>query len=108
LRAGNFLPGIAMKDTILTAADFAVPSVLLSGTVDYEMYKTFRDQLATVPQTGLVIVELSTLGGDPEVARMMGEDVRFLRARFRSFSSVAVSCGSPGEHADGSDQRPGG
>jgi ATP-dependent protease ClpP protease subunit len=24
-----------------------------------------------------VVVELSTLGGDPEVARMMGEDVRF-------------------------------
>jgi ATP-dependent protease ClpP protease subunit len=24
-----------------------------------------------------VVVELSTLGGDPEVARMMGEDIRF-------------------------------
>jgi hypothetical protein len=26
---------------------------------------------------GLVVTELSTLGGDPEVARMMGEDIRF-------------------------------
>ncbi|MDO7841808.1 peptidase S14 [Sphingomonas immobilis] len=67
-----------MNDTILAAADFAVPSVLLSGTVDYEMYKSFREQLATAPQTGLVVIELSTLGGDPEVARMMGEDIRFL------------------------------
>ena len=25
----------------------------------------------------MVVIELSTLGGDPEVARMMGEDVRF-------------------------------
>jgi len=31
----------------------------------------------TGPTTGLVVVELSTLGGDPEVARMMGEDIRF-------------------------------
>jgi len=30
-----------------------------------------------------------------------------LRARFKSFSSVAVSCGSACEHADGGDQRPG-
>jgi ATP-dependent protease ClpP protease subunit len=29
------------------------------------------------PTEGLVVIELSTLGGDPEVARMMGEDVRF-------------------------------
>jgi len=32
---------------------------------------------------------------------------RFFRARFKSFSSVAVSCGSACEHADGGDQRPG-
>ncbi|HEX4737013.1 MAG TPA: peptidase S14 [Allosphingosinicella sp.] len=31
----------------------------------------------TAPAEGLVVVELSTLGGDPEVARMMGEDIRF-------------------------------
>jgi len=30
-----------------------------------------------------------------------------VRARFKSFSSVAVSCGSACEHADGGDQRPG-
>jgi len=61
----------------LTTADFDTPRVLLAGTVDYEMYKTFRAQLADAPASGLVVVELSTLGGDPEVARMMGEDIRF-------------------------------
>jgi hypothetical protein len=50
--------------------------VLLSGTVDYEMYVGFRDQLGRAPE-GVVAVDLSTLGGDPEVARMMGEDVRY-------------------------------
>src|SRR6201999_3127070 len=35
------------------------------------------EQLTRAPQQGLVVVELSTLGGDPEVARMMGEDIRY-------------------------------
>lgn len=61
----------------LTSIDFRCPSILLSGTVDYAMYQSFRQQLANAPAEGLVSVELSTLGGDPEVARMMGEDVRF-------------------------------
>ncbi len=61
----------------LTPADFHQPAVLLSGTVDYAMYQSFRSQLGTAPADGLVAIELSTLGGDPEVARMMGEDVRF-------------------------------
>jgi ATP-dependent protease ClpP protease subunit len=56
---------------------FKNPSVLLSGPVDYDMYTTFRQQLDHAPAEGLVVVELSTLGGDPEVARMMGEDIRY-------------------------------
>lgn len=61
----------------LTSLDFRCPTILLSGTVDYQMYQSFRDQLAAAPESGLISVELSTLGGDPEVARMMGEDIRF-------------------------------
>jgi hypothetical protein len=61
----------------LVAADFRTPSVALSGPIDYLMYVNFRDQLARAPEAGLVVIELSTLGGDPEVARMMGEDVRY-------------------------------
>ncbi len=52
------------------------PTVLLSGSVDYAMYKDFRQQFAPAHEQDLIVIELSTLGGDPEVARMMGEDVR--------------------------------
>jgi ATP-dependent protease ClpP protease subunit len=64
-----------MNET-LTSADFATPSILLSGAVDYDMYKDFRRQFDAA-KGDLIVVELSTLGGDPEVARMMGEDIRF-------------------------------
>jgi ATP-dependent protease ClpP protease subunit len=66
-----------MESQKLDAAFFRHPSILLSGTVDYEMYRSFREQLQDAPAEGVLTVELSTLGGDPEVARMMGEDVRF-------------------------------
>jgi ATP-dependent protease ClpP protease subunit len=61
----------------LSPDEFNSPAILLAGTVDYDMYKAFRAQLGALKKDGLVVVELSTLGGDPEVARMMGEDVRF-------------------------------
>jgi ATP-dependent protease ClpP protease subunit len=67
----------AELDRSLHAVDFNNPAILLAGPVDYTMYASFRDRLDGAPQTGLVVVELSTLGGDPEVARMMGEDIRF-------------------------------
>lgn len=53
------------------------PPVLLAGAVDYAMYNNFRAQLQNAPLEGDVVIELTTLGGDPEVARMMGEDIRF-------------------------------
>jgi hypothetical protein len=62
---------------ILDAGSFRAPAVVLAGTVDYAMYNSFRDQFTRAPAKGLVVIELSTLGGDPEVARMMGEDVRY-------------------------------
>lgn len=61
----------------LTPGDFLNPPILLAGAVDYAMYSFFRDRLAAAPSEGLVVIELSTLGGDPEVARMMGEDIRY-------------------------------
>ncbi len=66
-----------MQDEPLAASDFVSPAILLSGTVDYDMYNSFRAQLDRDPERGLIVVEISTLGGDPEVARMMGEDIRF-------------------------------
>ena len=79
----------------LTQEDFRNPAVLLSGPVDYQMYSDFRMKLEAAPQEGLIVIELSTLGGDPEVARMMGEDVRFHSAlkpgrRFAFLGKAAV------------------
>jgi hypothetical protein len=60
---------------MMTAKDFAGAAVRLWGACDYAMYDKFVAQLSEA-QGSLVIVALSTLGGDPEVARMMGEDIR--------------------------------
>lgn len=60
----------------LTDKDFEAPGVRLWGTVDYNMYGNFRAQLEAASGPTIVVV-LSTLGGDPEVARMMGEDIRY-------------------------------
>lgn len=66
-----------MDTTPLGPAAFRTPAVLLSGPVDYDMYRDFRRQLGAAGDREIVVVELTTLGGDPEVARMMGEDIRF-------------------------------
>ena len=66
-----------MAHDTLPATAFKSPAIALSGVVDYEMYTKFRAQFDNASDKGIVVIELSTLGGDPEVARMMGEDVRF-------------------------------
>lgn len=57
----------------------AQPHVRLSGTVDEAMYASFREQLEAAPAEGSLVFSITTLGGDPEVARAMGDDVRLLR-----------------------------
>lgn len=61
----------------LAPQTFAWPAILVSGDIDQNLYQRFRTQLVAAPREGIVVTELSTLGGDPEVARMMGEDIRF-------------------------------
>ncbi|RYY25019.1 MAG: peptidase S14 [Sphingomonadales bacterium] len=51
----------------------------LSGIVDQAMYQGFREQLATAPREGPLVIALSTLGGDPEVARLMADELRLIR-----------------------------
>jgi hypothetical protein len=85
----------------LQPQDFASPAILLGGPVDYDMYKSFRSQLDRSKKEGLFVTELSTLGGDPEVARMMGEDIRFhsehsQSARFVFLGKAAIY--SAGNH----------
>jgi len=57
----------------------ARPHVHLAGPVDHDMYESFRTQMANAPADGPLVISISTLGGDPEVARAMGDDIRLLR-----------------------------
>jgi ATP-dependent protease ClpP protease subunit len=57
----------------------STPHIHLSGTVDHAMYQDFRQQLAAAPKDGPLVVAISTLGGDPEVARLMGDELRLIR-----------------------------
>ncbi|GAA0742830.1 peptidase S14 [Sphingomonas sp. ABOLD] len=57
----------------------ATPHLRLQGTVDDAMYQSFRDQLLAAPSDGPLVIALSTLGGDPEVARLMADELRLLR-----------------------------
>ncbi|WP_338244515.1 peptidase S14 [Aurantiacibacter hainanensis] len=61
-------------DTIRTS-----PQLRLIGSVDEAMYAEFRDQLHNAPKKGPLVVALTTLGGNPEIARTMADDVRLLR-----------------------------
>ena len=55
----------------------------LSGPVDQAMYASFSHQLALASTDGPLVVAISTLGGDPEVARLMGDEIRLLREYHR-------------------------
>lgn len=57
----------------------ARPHVHLSGPVDQAMYHGFREQLAAAPADGPLVIAISTLGGDPETARLMGDEIRLIR-----------------------------
>ena len=57
----------------------ARPHIQLHGTVDDAMYTNFKGQLFNAPQDGPLVVAMTTLGGDPEMGRAMGDDIRLLR-----------------------------
>lgn len=57
----------------------AHPHVQLHGPVDGNMYASFKQQVAAAPTDGPLVVSITTLGGDPEMGRAMGDDIRLLR-----------------------------
>jgi ATP-dependent Clp protease protease subunit len=57
----------------------AHPHVQLHGVVDDMMYAAFKQQVANAPSDGPLVVSITTLGGDPEMGRAMGDDIRLLR-----------------------------
>ena len=71
-----------MTDMTNKARDYpllAAPHVKLSGPVNDQMYAAFKQQLADAPTEGAIVFSITTLGGDPEIARAMADDVRLLR-----------------------------
>jgi len=71
-----------MTDTASNASNYpllARPHILLHGVVDDAMYDSFRSQLCAATIDGPLVVSITSLGGDPEMGRAMGEDVRLLR-----------------------------
>jgi len=57
----------------------AIPHIQLHGAVDGDMYTSFKSQLVAAPTEGPLVVSITTLGGDPEMARAMGDTIRLLR-----------------------------
>ena len=57
----------------------ANPQIQLYGPVDGNMYAAFKSQLAHATDDGPLVVSITTLGGDPEMARAMGDSIRLLR-----------------------------
>ena len=71
-----------MTDTRNNAVNYpalAFPQIQLHGTVDDRMYDSFKSQLASASSEGPLVVSITTLGGDPEMARAMGDSIRLLR-----------------------------
>ncbi|MHA6333373.1 ATP-dependent Clp protease proteolytic subunit [Qipengyuania sp. CAU 1752] len=62
------------NQTILTS-----PQLRFVGSIDEAMYNEFRQQLGAAPEDGPLVFNLTTLGGNPEIARCMGDDIRLLR-----------------------------
>ncbi|EMD81799.1 ATP-dependent Clp protease proteolytic subunit [Pacificimonas flava] len=65
--------------------------IRLIGAVDEAMYSSFRSQLAASPTEGALVIAITTLGGNPEVARAMGDDVRLLSETGRQMMMVGKS-----------------
>ena len=57
----------------------ASPHIRLHGVVDDAMYDQFNAQLAEAPRDGPLVLSITTLGGDPEMARAMGDAIRLIR-----------------------------
>ncbi|MGN3974943.1 peptidase S14 [Tsuneonella sp. SYSU-LHT278] len=59
-----------------------VADISLIGTVDEAMVRLLRDKLGALPADGApVLLDMTTLGGDPEMARRMIADLDSARSR---------------------------
>lgn len=70
----------------------SAPQLRLVGRVDEAMYAEFRNQLGAAPEEGSLVIALTTLGGNPEIARAMADDVRLLRDAGRTIYFLGKAC----------------
>ena len=61
----------------------ASPGIRLYGTMDAAMYAEFSEMLSEQAPGGPIVIALTTMDADPEIARSMAEDIRLLRDRGR-------------------------
>ena len=61
----------------------ANPGIRLYGTLNAEMYAEFTERLSEQEPGGPIVIALTTMEGDPEIARSMADDIRLLRDRGR-------------------------
>lgn len=61
----------------------ASPGIRLYGTMDADMYAEFTEMLAEQEPGGPIVIALTTMEGDPDIARSMADDIRLLRDRGR-------------------------
>ncbi|MEL7686335.1 ATP-dependent Clp protease proteolytic subunit [Citromicrobium bathyomarinum] len=61
----------------------ASPGIRLYGAMDAGMYAEFTEMLAEQAPGGPIVIALTTMEGDPEIARSMADDIRLLRDRGR-------------------------
>jgi hypothetical protein len=60
--------------------DMLHPDVRLSGAVNEDMLKGFRDQIASCADGPRpMLIELTTTGGDADVGRQIADDIRLIR-----------------------------
>ena len=57
----------------------AEPHIRLFGPIDDALYAKFRDELEASTDKENIVISLCTLGGNPEIARAMGDDIRLLK-----------------------------
>ena len=55
--------------------------IRLYGTMDAGMYAEFTEMLAEQAPGGPIVIALTTMEGDPEIARSMADDIRLLREK---------------------------
>ena len=80
----EIIPGDPRNPSTQPASQsLASPGIRLYGTMDAGMYAEFTEMLAEQAPGGPIVIALTTMEGDPEIARSMADDIRLLRDRGR-------------------------